>query len=251
MIRGLEIFKQYFREYSEQYVLIGGTACTLLFEDAGVPSRATKDFDMVLIVEALTPEFGRVFWQFIQDGQYENRAKSNGLPQFFRFDKPKIIGFPFMIELFSRTEFVLESIEQNGLVPLHLDDEISSLSAILLNEDYYQMLLNGRKMTEELVVLAPEYLIPFKAKAWLELSERNKSGQHVDSRDIKKHKNDVIRLITILTGEETCNLPKTVKQDMENFINHLRSEDIDFKALQISRITKEKLLELLGKLYVE
>ena len=70
MVKGLTIFKHYFAEYSEQYVLIGGTACTLLLEEAGENARATKDLDMVLIVEALTPKFGQVFWQFIQDGQY-------------------------------------------------------------------------------------------------------------------------------------------------------------------------------------
>ena len=251
MVKGLDIFKQYFAEYSEQYVLIGGTAYNLLLEDAGVPARVTKDLDVVLIVEALTPEFGRAFWQFIQEGQYENRAKSNSSPQFFRFDKPKTNGFPFMIELFSRTKIVLSSMEQSGLVPLHVDDEISSLSAILLNEAYYQMLVAGRKVTENVVILAPEYLILFKAKAWLELSERKLLGQHVDSHDIKKHKNDIIRLATILTGKEQCNLPETVKIDMRNFINRLREEELDFKALQVSGFTKKILLDLFWKLYIE
>lgn len=251
MVKGLGIFKQYFAKYSEQYVLIGGTACNLLLEDAGVPARVTKDLDVVLIVEALTPEFGRAFWQFIQEGQYENRAKSNGSPQFFRFDKPKTQEFPFMIELFSRTETILSSMEQTRLVPLHMGDEISSLSAILLNEDYYQMLLYGRKVTEDVVILAPEYLILFKAKAWLELNGRKQAGQHVDSRDIKKHKNDIIRLATILTGNEKCNLPDTVKVDMEKFVNQLREETLDFKALEASVFTKEKLLDLFWKLYIE
>lgn len=251
MVKGLEVFKRYFEAYSDQYVLIGGTACNLLFEEAGVTFRATKDLDMVLIVEALTPEFGRVFWTFIQDGQYENRAKSKGAPQFFRFDKPKTAGFPFMIELFSRTESVLSSMEQSGLVPLHLDDEISSLSAILLNEDYYPMLLAGRQIAGELVILAPEYLILFKAKAWLELRARKEAGESVDSRDIKKHKNDIVRLAAILTGEEKCNLMERVKQDMKDFVERLQSEEIDFKALQLSRFTKEALITLLRKLYVD
>ena len=134
--------------------------------------------------------------------------------------------------------------EQSGLVPLHVDDEISSLSAILLNEAYYQMLVAGRKVTENVVILAPEYLILFKAKAWLELSERKLLGQHVDSHDIKKHKNDIIRLATILTGKEQCNLPETVKIDMRNFINRLREEELDFKALQVSGFTKKILLDL-------
>ena len=54
--------------------------------------RVTKDLDMVLIVEALTKEFSQRFWEFIRMGRYRNRARSNGNPQFFRFDKPEEAG---------------------------------------------------------------------------------------------------------------------------------------------------------------
>jgi predicted nucleotidyltransferase len=59
MVRGLDKFKQYFQEYASQYVIIGGTACDILFTELGVPFRATKDLDMVLIVEELNPSFGQ------------------------------------------------------------------------------------------------------------------------------------------------------------------------------------------------
>lgn len=98
---------------------------------------------MVLIAEALTPEFGKRFWEFIQDGGYEHRAKSNGSPQFFRFDKPQNADYPYMIELFSKTSTVIEDVE-HGCIPLHLGDEISSLPAILLTSTYYQLLLTGK-----------------------------------------------------------------------------------------------------------
>ena len=44
---------------------------------------------MVLIVEALTPEFGEKFWEFIVDGKYRNKATNGSNPQFYRFDKLK------------------------------------------------------------------------------------------------------------------------------------------------------------------
>lgn len=91
-----------------------------------------------------------------------------------------------MIELFARTDFKLK--EMNGLTPIHIDDEVSSLSAILLNEDYYSILLSGKVVVHELSVLRPEYLILFKAKAFLDLSTRKEKGEHVDSRDIKNIK---------------------------------------------------------------
>lgn len=64
---GLNVFKEYFKEYAEQYVLIGGAACDIIFEEQDTAFRTTKDLDMVLVAEALTPEFGRRFWQFVQD----------------------------------------------------------------------------------------------------------------------------------------------------------------------------------------
>lgn len=247
---GLSVFKEYFKDYAEQYVLIGGAACDIIFEEQDTAFRATKDLDMVLIVEALTPEFGRRFWQFVQDGGYENRAKSTGAPQFYRFDKPKSSGFPYMIELFSRTEDTLRSDDVGPCIPLPLGDEISSLSAILLNEDYYSMLLKGKTVLSDIAVLSHTYLIPFKAKAWLDLRDRKTNGQHVDEKDIRKHKNDIIRLATLLTGAEQCDLPAPVQRDMALFIDGLRSEPVDLKTLKISGIKFEDILMVLSRVYL-
>lgn len=248
---GLNVFKEYFSEYAEQYVLIGGAACDIIFEEQDTSFRATKDLDMVLIVEALTPAFGRRFWQFVRDGGYENRAKSSGAPQFYRFDKPKASGFPYMVELFSRAEDTLQGEDAGPCVPLPLGDEISSLSAILLNEDYYSMLQKGRTVLSEIAVLSHTYLIPFKAKAWLDLSERKAGAQHVDEKDIRKHKNDILRLATLLTGREQCELPVSVRHDMALFLEAMRGEQIDLKALKITGISPEELLSVLSRIYLE
>jgi len=45
MIRGLDVFKVQFASYAENYVLIGGTACTLAMKEVGLDFRATKDLD--------------------------------------------------------------------------------------------------------------------------------------------------------------------------------------------------------------
>ena len=57
MANGIEIFREYFSKYKEQYTLIDGMACNLLMSDAELDFRPTKDIDMVLIVEAMTNEF--------------------------------------------------------------------------------------------------------------------------------------------------------------------------------------------------
>ena len=163
-MRGIDKFKERFAGHDGEYVLIGGGACDLLFGEAGQDFRATKDLDLVLLVEALTPEFGQVFWDFVKEGGYENRQKSSEKPQFYRFSKPEDPAFPAMLELFARTDVDLRDAE-SGLVPIHIDDEVSSLSAILLDEEYYRLLVENRASASGVAVLSVEGLIPFKAKA--------------------------------------------------------------------------------------
>lgn len=170
---GIEKFREYFADYTEQYVLIGGAACDILFDSNEVDFRATKDLDIVLIVEALTHEFAEKFWEFIHTGNYTHKIRSNGKPQFYRFEKPQVEGYPSMIELFARTESVLS--ENSELTPIHIDDSISSLSAILLDGTYYNILLKGRDIINSVSVLKPELIIPFKVKAWLDLRDKQRN----------------------------------------------------------------------------
>lgn len=248
MVKGLDTFREYFKDFEEQYVLIGGAACDILFASNEGQFRATRDLDMVLIVEALTQEFGDKFWEFIESGKYRNKATNTGNPQFYRFDKPENDSYPKMIELFARTDFKLK--EMNGLTPIHIDDEVSSLSAILLNEDYYSVLLSGKVVVQELSVLRPEYLLLFKAKAFLDLSARKANGEHVDSRDIKKHKNDILRIAMEFVLEKTDVLPETVHTDIKDFIEKLEEEPFDKNLLKTYGLANGDVVARLQQLYL-
>lgn len=70
MVNGIDIFREHFNHFKEQYTVIGGFACDLLMNDAGLDFRQTVDIDMVLIVEALTTDFAKAFWAFIEAGGY-------------------------------------------------------------------------------------------------------------------------------------------------------------------------------------
>jgi len=109
MVHGLDRFQSYFRGFEDQYVIIGGTACDLLMSDEGFDFRATKDIDMVLIMETITPEFGKRLWRFIIEGGYEHRKRGTDLPQFYRFSHPTDPAFPQMIELFARRAKTFDS----------------------------------------------------------------------------------------------------------------------------------------------
>lgn len=245
MVKGLDTFRRYFEEYENQYVLIGGAACDIVFASNDTSFRATRDLDMVLIVEALTPEFGKKFWEFIQDGKYRNKAANREKPQFYRFDKPEDDSYPKMIELFCRSDFELH--EMTGITPIHIDDSVSSLSAILLDDDYYKVLLEGKVVADGLSVLRPEYLILFKAKAYLDLKHRKDSGATVDSNDIKKHKKDVLRIAAELMLENAENLPVSVKSDIHTFIDSLEKDPFDENSLKNYGLKNEDVIEVLRR----
>lgn len=244
-MRGIKTFRTYFSSYENQYVLIGGAACDILFDGAGQDFRATQDLDIVLIIENLTVNFGNRFWEFIREGNYKNKGKSNGSPQFFRFTDPTDESYPKEIELFSRSGTSLDDSE-NICVPLHIDDELSSLSAILLDKAYYNLLLNGRHTLSNISLLKAEYLILFKAKAWLDLSGR--SG--TDSRKIKKHKNDILRLATLLREQAQIDIKDDVKADINEFIERNENATIDLKDLGIQGMSYFEIIMLLKSIYI-
>ena len=85
-------------------------------------------------------------------------------------------------------------------------------------------------------------MIPFKAKAWLDLKERKERGNHVDSRDIKKHKNDVIRLSMLLVPDNKIEVLDMIKNDLSQFIQSIDKEDINLKQLGILNIDKKDFI---------
>lgn len=250
MVLGIERFKEWFRGYEDHYAIIGGTACDLLMAEEGLDFRGTKDIDLVLIVEAINSEFGRRFWEFVRNAGYEHRNKSTGQPQFYRFSHPTEAGYPFMIELFSRRVDAIALPEDAVLTPLPLDEDISSLSAILLDDNYYQLLRSGTVVVDGVTVLGAAYLIPFKVKAWLDLTARKANGENVDSKNIRKHKNDVFRLSALLTPGAQITVNQAVWNDLQAFFVTMQGETVDMKQLKIMN-TKTNVLQVLEEHYVK
>ena len=248
MVTGIDRFREWFHGYEDQYAIIGGTACELLMNADGVDFRATKDIDLVLIVEAITPDFGKQFWQFIKDAGYEHRNKSTGMPQFYRFSHPSTGGYPFMIELFSRRAEAIVLPEDAVLSPLPIDDDVSSLSAILLDDDYYQLVRSGTIVVDGINVLDAAYLILFKAKAWLDLTQKKAEGQAVDSKNIRKHKNDVFRLSALLTQQSNVIVADSVLTDLRKFLSAMLEETVDLKQLGMTR-DKETVIADIMRIY--
>ncbi|MEA3424145.1 MAG: hypothetical protein U9Q80_10180 [Bacillota bacterium] len=100
-------------------------------------------------------------------------------------------------EILSRKPSILTEREPGSIIPMILEEKIVSLSAILLNKEYYQFIMNLRFEIDGMIVADERCLIPLKARAWLDLKQRK---QAVRTKDIKKHKNDIYRMTQLLTN---------------------------------------------------
>ena len=76
MVLGIDSFREKFKDYTDYYTIIGGTACDILLTEADLPFRATKDIDMILIMEDNFPEFAAIFWEYIKEGGYRDNLHS-------------------------------------------------------------------------------------------------------------------------------------------------------------------------------
>jgi len=250
MVRGLDRFRTAFAAHREAFVLIGGTACHLAMAQVGNPFRATHDFDIVLCLEEVDTDFVRSLWRFIADGGYAAREKHSGGHHVYRFQRPADDSYPAMLELFSRLPDDLSLTSGSHLTPIPMGDDVSSLSAILLDDDYYGLVRAGRKIYEDLPYLTAEYLVPLKARAWLDLTTRRAAGADIDSGDIKKHRNDCLRLVGIIPGDRTVLLPPSVRSDMTQFIEAMSTANIQLKSLGLGSVRQADLVAAMRQIYL-
>lgn len=250
MVLGIDSFREKFKDYTDFYTIVGGTACDILMTEADMIFRATKDIDMILIMEGNFPEFGAVFWEYIKEGGYKCGWKNEENMHFYRFTEGNS-GYPAMIELFSRNPGYHLEIEE-GIIPVHIDDDISSLSAILLNDDFYQFMMAGRRVVDGIGVLGAEYLIPFKMYAWINLLARRNAGEHVNERDLRKHKYDVFRLLQIVTAGTRVESDGLVAESIQRYIEEISA--VDEKEVRLIQMglpfNREQGVELLKRIYL-
>lgn len=238
MVRGMYIFREYFKDYAENYIIIGGTACGEIIAEEGLKPRTTKDIDAILIVEALSNEFVKRFWEFIKEGKYELWQTISEKTQFFRFIKPKTDNYPQQIELFSRVPDLIKVPEGAHLTPIPVGEEMSSLSAILLDDDYYYYAISHTIIIEDLHFVDKDAIIVLKAIAYVNNSNRRLRGEQVRSEDILKHKNDVFRIVSTFAGDVKFEIPETIKNDLRTFLEMVIKD-----GLGTAELSKELGLE--------
>lgn len=226
MVVGIDKFREHFAGHEDKYVIIGGTACDLWYARAGLEFRITKDIDMVLCVETVDAAFGAAFKEFLDAGGYEARERSGGTKEFYRFRRPADENYPSEIELFAQRPEALKLPEDARLAPIPVDEAAASLSAILLDEPYYEALKNGKSVVDGVAIADTGLLIPFKARAFLNLSERREQGDDgIQRKKVRKHLKDVFRLAQLLRGDQKIEMREPIREDMRRFLNQVEADE--------------------------
>lgn len=149
----------------------------------------------------------------------------------------------------------LELDEDVRLTPVPVDGDITSLSAILMSEEYYRFTIDNSTSEDGIHMAKSIDLIILKAKAFLDLEERKEQGEKIDSRNIKKHKTDVFRLVLLLTYEDKIILTGALASDFTKFVNVVKSDLPDpaiFREMGAGRISSKELLnQLLNTIIVK
>ncbi|MBI4649692.1 MAG: hypothetical protein HY738_24590 [Bacteroidia bacterium] len=224
MVIGIDVFRDFFKNYFDSYLIIGGTACDIIVEEAGFTPRTTDDIDIILIIEALKPEFVRRFFEFIKSGNYAVRQIEEGKRNCYRFRNPANKSFPKQVELFSRVPDIIELSTDTHITPVHVEDGLSTLSAILLNDDYYNFAIGHSEKKDDIHIANVEAVICLKAFAYLDNLRRKAEGQEVRNEDIMKHKYDVFRMVFMMKPDVVFDLPHIINSDLQRFADTVKHD---------------------------
>lgn len=163
---------------------------------------------------------------------------------------PEKKDFPYQIELFSRKPGLVLLNEPAHLTPIPTDEELSSLSAILLNDDYYNFIINHSSLIDDAHLANTEALICLKSKAYLDMIERKANGEIIDEKHIRKHKADIFRLGVFLSETNVFELPENLKTDVQAFVDSIANDLPDkviFKEMGLGIINLKKVYEQILK----
>lgn len=261
MVIGLSKFGEHFKDFEKSYVIIGGTACDIVLEQGGFEPRATDDIDMILIVEALNAEFVKAFWEFIQKGGYKVQQFNQEKRNCYRFKEPADAEYPKQLELFSKDPDGIILNDGAHLTPIPVDEGLSSMSAILLDENYYKYTIaNSDKSINQnddnpeseagVYYARPNALICLKAFAFLNNTDRKADGHKVQSVDIKKHKHDVFRMLMMIPEDSRFELPDSIRTDMRKFIATIENDLPSPEIFKDNGLPKTDMKVLFQKLII-
>lgn len=245
---GLNHFQDYCKDLQEDYVVVGGFATIMLLDDElEGHGKATYDIDLVLLTTSSTKITNRIK-EYITEGEYTIQKGDKDQYHYYRFVNPQKDNFAKEIELFASNENGIELNENQRIIPIDPEEGLYSLSAIMLDPEYFQMIKDNINKTLRAPCTNTQATIMLKMSAFYDLKERG-------DKKWKKHRRDILKLAMILTGEERIELVGRMKKDFNFFIAHIEGEDLTPKVFSSIMgqlpVSKEEVLEILKKVFID
>ena len=195
-----------------------------------------------------SPPFADAFRTFRSDGEYQCYVSHDGARHYYRFLAPRESGYPPKLELLSRS--ILPEPAGHPFTPLPVDGAARSMSAIVLDPVYYRFAVKERELVDGMPCLSKLGLIALKACAYLNLSaEHAKDPASVRGDDIRKHRNDVFRMLAAVEPSDRIEPPPQIANcnaHIESFIKTFKTECLDHLIL-----TDERQLQYVVREFLE
>ena len=88
--------------------------------------------------------------------------------------------------------------------------------------------------------------------AWINLLERKRAGEHVNEKDLKKHKYDVFRLLQIVTAGTKVESEGLVTESIHRYIAEISAlDESEVRLLQMGMpFDRVRGVELLKEIYL-
>ena len=90
-----------------------------------------------------------------------------------------------------------------------------------MDDDFYHFAITHSRLTDGIRHADSAALIALKAKAYLNLLADKRAGKHVNSKDIRKHRSDVLKNIVILE-DASVEAPEAIVRCVKDFIGSIR-----------------------------
>ncbi len=215
---GLNHFEEYFKDFRESYVVVGGFATLMLLEkQLEGHGKVTQDIDLVLLTTA-SVEMAQKIKAYVKEGEYTIQKGEKDNFSYYRFVNPKVENFAKEIELFAVNDQALLLDEEQRIIPIDPEEGLYSLSAIMLDNEYFEMIKNNIDNSNRVPCTNTLATIMLKISAFYDLKSRGDDKW-------KKHRRDILKLVLLLTGEEQLELKGRMVGDVELFMEHLKTLD--------------------------
>jgi hypothetical protein len=257
IVSGIDAFGKTFVPFADEFIVIGGSACRAVLQDIAIrPPRKTADIDMVLVPQQLSDGFIGAFWRFIKEGGYKFATRRN--PEgdlryvFYSFVEGKE-GYPERIELLSKPDDSIGTPAEHHIEYIETGEDYSHLSAIILDSDFFDYVANHFENVEGIRYASADALVCLKALAYVNLAKQKRSGGHVNSDDLKKHRRDVMMALSSLTADAQYIVGARIRETLDEFLQLIADDPSrqSLKAsLEINDETLDGLLRVLQEAFV-